>query len=113
MNILPFLVRGKEFAVDISAVYEAGILPNICFVPQSRPPAAGIIQLRGELVPVWNTCLFAGQSVVFLRDCPHYLEIGVQGKKIALPVEKVGRAVEFDPLWSEQNFYGLRIFHRK
>jgi len=52
LQLVAFFLQGEEFAVDIQRVREVLKLPPITPLPQSLDFIEGVINLRGEVIPV-------------------------------------------------------------
>lgn len=52
LQLVAFFLQGEEFAVDIQKVREVLKLPPITPLPQSLDFIEGVINLRGEVIPV-------------------------------------------------------------
>jgi purine-binding chemotaxis protein CheW len=55
-----FLVNSARYAVELQQIIEVIAHPNITFLPGSPRELCGVINVRGEIRPVWDTALLLG-----------------------------------------------------
>ena len=56
-SFLSFRLKNELFAVEVKNVIEILDVPKITSVPKSDPYMKGVINLRGKVLPVIDTCL--------------------------------------------------------
>lgn len=83
-----FRMHGQDFAVDIAAVRETLAVRPITRVFLTPPCFAGIINLRGDVVPVLDVALLLGLPPVVTRHetrivlCQHRAARGGEGESL-------------------------------
>jgi len=92
-EFLVFSVGGRFFAVDLGEViqivgYTAPALP-----PQRRPYIDGIIEFRGDFLPLVNVRRRLGFGGVAAASKPVVVILGCKGEKIGLVVDEVARVL--------------------
>ena len=54
LEIVEFIVGDNHFAINVMKVREIVNPMNVTLIPQSHPHIEGIVELRGEVLPVIN-----------------------------------------------------------
>lgn len=110
MLIIPFKISNTPFALDLDLLASVAVMTNFTPISTASQPYAGIILYRGRLIPVWNTYLLLGKNGKQIEKCSQFLEIEIDHKTIALPVEEVSPVDSLDDSWIEKNFFGTLFF---
>jgi purine-binding chemotaxis protein CheW len=96
---LTFQIAGEEYAIDILSVRE--IIPScaITAVPQTPPAIRGMINLRGNVVPVVDLAIKLGfaPTPITNRTCIVVLEVALDEEPIIVGVlvDSVNQVIEF------------------
>jgi purine-binding chemotaxis protein CheW len=95
---LTFRLSGEEFALEILRVREIIRYERETRVPGAPPWIRGVINLRGDVVPVIDLCTRLGlvESPVTPRSCIVIVEVGFEGESMVMGVmaDSVQQAVE-------------------
>ena len=67
---------GKQFALPVGAVREVVQLVQPTAMPSWPEAVLGIIEIRGELLPLFDMSVFVGQSAVSISKNQFIVEIG-------------------------------------
>ncbi|HVI06691.1 MAG TPA: chemotaxis protein CheW [Candidatus Binatia bacterium] len=98
-QFLTFLVAGEEYAVNILKVKEIVQYETITSVPNTAPWIHGVINLRGNVVPVIDLAVKFGlpASKVSKLSCIVITEVSYQGDQLTLGVmtDAVNQVLEF------------------
>lgn len=89
---LSFKLANQLFAMDVNTVIEILEVPKITVVPKAPPFMKGVINLRGLVLPVVDTCVKFGLPPITIKDqtCVIVIEVIINDEKI-----KVGALVEY------------------
>ena len=89
-----FQIGTEFYAVDISYVLEIIKVPKISFLPSSGPNISGLINLRGNIIPVVNTHkLFSGTPSLD-HERSNILIISVDKSSMGFLVDSVSHVIE-------------------
>ena len=85
---LTFHLAGEEYAVGILKVKEIIEYGTLTVVPQSPPSVRGVINLRGNVVPVVDLAIKFGmaQSPITNRSCIVIVEVALDGEQCVMGV---------------------------
>ncbi len=83
---LTFNLGEEEFALEIAAVREVLDMTSITKVPRTPIFMRGVINLRGNVVPVIDLRQILGMDAARIRDndCIVIVEVGMDGERIQL-----------------------------
>jgi purine-binding chemotaxis protein CheW len=98
---LTFHLAGEEYAVGILKVREIIEYGTLTIVPQTPPSIRGVINLRGNVVPVVDLALKFGmpQSPLTNRTCIVILEVAIDGEPnvIGVIADSVSQVIDLPP----------------
>ena len=85
---LTFHLAGEEYAVGILKVKEIIEYGTLTVVPQTPPSVRGVINLRGNVVPVVDLAIKFGmaQSPITNRTCIIIVEVALDGEQAVMGV---------------------------
>lgn len=89
MQLLTFEVAGECFAVEIHAVREIDRLMDITRVPKSPPGIAGVINLRGTIIPVVRLRTTFGFPGASDGEQTRIIVLGNEGRETGFIVDRV------------------------
>ena len=96
-SYLIFGLRGARYAMDISVIHETLWLPELTPVEEAPDPIAGLLNLRGEIVPVIDLeRRFGYASRKFLRS-DKVIVFDHEARTMGIVVESLHDVVELDP----------------
>ncbi len=99
-SYLSFTLGGEHFAANVSKVLEILEVTRITRVPKSPDFMAGVINLRGGVLPVVDTRLKFGMAPVEMtvNTCIIVLHVNVEGEDMQLGalVDSVQEVIEID-----------------
>ena len=93
IQLVSFMIEGAEYAVDILVVNEILRYPEITRLPNSPEFIRGVINLRGNVIPVVDIRLRFGFSKGSITDLTRIIVIDTYGKQIGLLVDNVYQVV--------------------
>jgi len=96
MNLISFTLCEKEYAIEISAVREVRRVRNITPVPRSMESVAGVISLRGKVVPIIDTKKKLGLATAEKTSLNRVLITEVGGHTIGLVVDSIIGVLKID-----------------
>lgn len=95
---LTFQLAGEEYAINILRVKEIIAYGPLTTVPQTPPSIRGVINLRGNVVPVVDLALKFGlnASLVTSRTCIVIVEANMDGERTVMGIiaDSVSQVVE-------------------
>lgn len=98
---LTFHLAGEEYAVGILKVKEIIEYGTLTVVPQTPPSVRGVINLRGNVVPVIDLAIKFGmaQSPITNRTCIVIVEVTLDGEQAVMGViaDSVSQVIDLPP----------------
>ncbi|GAU76298.1 chemotaxis protein CheW [Fusibacter sp. 3D3] len=98
MQILIFIIKEKEYAIEINRVDTIEKLETMTYIPKARKEIMGLISSRGHIITVMDTSKIVKQMISH-EVLKKLIIITVRGEKIALAVTDIEDVVDID----EQN----------
>lgn len=92
MRALLLLVGEQAYAVDMAVAREVVALPAITGLPGAPPAVVGVFNLRGEIVPVFDTARLLGAGAA--GDSTHVVVVDTAAGLAALTMSAMGESVE-------------------
>ena len=93
IQLVSFALDDVEYGVDILNVYEIQKMPQIAHLPNSPDFIKGILNLRGDVIPVVDLRIRFGIEAVEPTDFSRIIIIETENKKIGLFVDNVRKVV--------------------
>ena len=93
VQLVSFLIDETEYAVDILVVNEILRYPAITRLPNTPKFIRGVINLRGNVIPIVDIRLRFGFSKGSITDLTRIIVIDTGGKQIGLLVDNVYQVV--------------------
>ena len=94
MRALVLPVNAGFYAVPMDSVHQVLHRPNVTAVPLSPEGLLGVINVRGEIVPFYDTGVLTGSGV--LASPPFAVLVSGEKELIALAAEELPTAADFD-----------------
>jgi len=91
LQLICFKLGCEEFGVDILKVREIVPMQYIAHLPQTPESVAGIINLRGNLIPVIHLRKKFGLDDIEIDDKTRIIVFAIAGKLIGMIVDRVER----------------------
>ena len=88
-QLVTFSLGAEEFGVDIMQVQEIIRIPPITRVPNTMPYLEGVINLRGNIIPVLSLRIRFGMPHVEKSDLNRIIVFQVQNKVLGIQVDAV------------------------
>jgi len=96
------------YAVEVAAVREVVILPDVTAVPTAGSPLIGLFNLRGEILPLFDTAALLGLGATPLG--PWATIVSTANGPAGLIVSNVPESVELGPAESVERTGGATTF---
>lgn len=100
LQVLSFVLDGDYFAIGIDSIQEVIEYKNVTRVPRSPEFMQGVINLRGQVIPVVDLRVLFSMEVadVTLDTCIIIIDVDVEGEQnpIGIVADSVKEVVEFD-----------------
>lgn len=109
--VLPFRLRSTWFGMELDKVLGVEICGKISLMPNAKAPLVGLMQKEGKILPVWSLNILVQGHANEIKTYSHYIELQINEKITALPVEEVLSVVNIENGWVASPIYGLKI-HR-
>jgi purine-binding chemotaxis protein CheW len=93
LQIVTFLLDDVEYGVDILAVHEILRYPEITRLPNTPDFIRGVINLRGNVIPVVDVRVRFGLEPAEVSDLTRIIVIESEGKEVGLLVDNVYQVV--------------------
>lgn len=87
------LLDEVEYGIDILLIHEILRIPEISRLPNTPPFVKGVINLRGNVIPVVNVRLRFGFTEVEKTENSRIIVVGINGKLVGLIVDSVSQVV--------------------
>lgn len=85
MQIVTFYIKDKMYGVDIRLVNEANPNPSIFPVPLSGPYIRGLVNIRGQVVLVFDIAILFGYPKSPITDESHIIIMKVEQALLRIP----------------------------
>ena len=92
-QLVAFVLEDEEFACDINDVREVLLMVKITPLPNALHFVEGVINLRGEVIPVIDLRKRFGLSSVERDDNSRIIIVEVSSKMVGLIVDKVSEVI--------------------
>lgn len=100
LQVLSFVLDSDHFAIGIDSIQEVIEYKNVTRVPRSPEFMQGVINLRGQVIPVVDLRVLFSMDVadISLDTCIIIIDIDVGGEQCAIGIvaDTVKEVVEFD-----------------
>lgn len=96
LNLIVFLLQNEWYGIEEAELREILKVNKIFFVPYADSYMEGIVNVRGEIIPVLNLADFLGLKKSSFMPQSRILIIDKDKFKVGLLVDKVHEIVEFD-----------------
>lgn len=93
LQLVSFNLDREEFAIDILAVQEIIRMVNITKVPKSPPFVEGVINLRGNIIPVIDLRKRFGMETREYSKETRIIVVDIDGNTIGLIVDSVSEVL--------------------
>lgn len=93
VQLVTFTIDDVEYGIDILNVYEIQKMHQIARLPNSPAYIKGIINLRGDVIPVIDMRLRFGLSEIKATELTRIIVVDTNGKKLGLYVDNVRKVV--------------------
>jgi purine-binding chemotaxis protein CheW len=93
MQLVSFILDDVEYGIDILSVHEIMRMPNIARLPNTPPFIKGVINLRGNVIPVVDVRERFGFPVAKITDLTRIIVIESMEKLVGLLVDNVHQVV--------------------
>lgn len=94
MNLLVFSLGDQRFALPVSVVHETLAAVAITPLPAAPAVVSGVIDVRGEVVPVYDLHVRFGRPPRPVRISEHFVLADAGKRLVALRVDRVLELVE-------------------
>jgi purine-binding chemotaxis protein CheW len=94
MRVLVMAVNEAFFAVPMASVHQVLRHPMVTRVPLSPPGLLGVVNVRGEIVPLLDTGVLTGTGS--LVEPPFAVLVSGEKEMLALAAEELPIAADFD-----------------
>ena len=95
LALLTFFLEGKRYALHIGSVERVIKAVEVSALPGSPPIVTGVINMHGEIVPVFNIRERFGLKTKAIGANDLFIIATTRGLKVALVVDSVGAVEEF------------------
>ena len=94
IRVLVVAVNSAYFAVPMTTVYQVLRHPLVTRVPLSPPGLLGVVNVRGEIVPLLDTVVLTGTGALITP--PFAVLVSGAKEMVALAVEELPVAADFE-----------------
>ncbi len=93
IQVVSFYVGNEEYALEIHGVQEIIRLQDMTRVPKTPPSLSGVINLRGQIVPVIDVRARLGMSARDSGGDPRIVVVTHSGKTVGLVVDRMSEVL--------------------
>lgn len=93
IQLVSFTLDGVEYGIDILQVHEILRIPDITRLPNTPDFIRGVINLRGNVIPVVDIRKRFGYSSIEVTEFTRIIVIEAEGKQIGLFVDNVSQVI--------------------
>jgi purine-binding chemotaxis protein CheW len=94
MRVIVLSINADYYAVPMMGVHQVLHRPQVTAVPLAPPGLMGVLNVRGEIVPLFDTGVLTGSGV--LSDPPFAVLVSGDKDLLALATLELPVAAEFD-----------------
>jgi len=109
--VLPFRLKNIWFGIELEEVIGVEICGKTTLIPNAKAPLIGLMQKSGKILPIWSLQVLIKESSNKIKEFSRYIELNINNKIIALPVEEIRAVIPIGNGWVANTIYGLKI-HR-
>jgi purine-binding chemotaxis protein CheW len=88
-QFISYTVGGEEYGIEISKIHEIIRVTSIAGIPHTPPFVAGVVNLRGEIVPIISMREILGYPHAAPTRNSRIVVVGVSGTTVGLLVDAV------------------------
>ncbi|MFK7759279.1 MAG: chemotaxis protein CheW [Phycisphaerales bacterium] len=96
LRLVSFNVGNEQFAVDILSVQEINRMMELTEVPQSPPGVCGVINLRGQIVPVLDLRTRLGLEKTPYSEASRIIVVEVRSTTVGFIVDEVHEVLKIE-----------------
>lgn len=96
MQVVCFKVGGEEYGIEILKVQEILKLPRTTKLPKSADYIIGIIDLRGQVIPIIDLGKRFGIDINTKEENMRAIVVDINGKKVGLAIDSVSHVIRVD-----------------
>ncbi|MBN2433659.1 MAG: purine-binding chemotaxis protein CheW [Spirochaetes bacterium] len=96
LQVVCFKIGEEEYGLEILKVQEILKLPKVTKLPKSASFIIGMIDLRGQVIPIINLSNKFGIKEVSDHKNLRAIVVDIQGKKVGLAIDSVSHVVRID-----------------
>ena len=91
IQLVVFRVQNEEFGAEINSVLEISRMLDITRIPESSGPVEGVINLRGQVIPVLDIARQFGlnRETAVMSKAARIVIVEVKGERVGLMVDEV------------------------
>lgn len=93
IQLVSFTLDGVEYGIDILQVHEILRIPDITRLPNTPDFIRGVINLRGNVIPVVDIRKRFGYTSIEVTEFTRIIVIEAEGKQIGLFVDNVSQVI--------------------
>lgn len=97
MNYVGLRIGNETFGVGIETVYEIVRMAQITVVPEAPDWVEGIINLRGQIIPVIDLRKRFGEDHITAHKKNRIVVVDVGGKRVGLVVDAASEVLKIPP----------------
>jgi purine-binding chemotaxis protein CheW len=94
MRVLVIAANDAYFAVPMARVHQVLRHPLVTRIPLSPPGLVGVVNVRGEIVPLLDTAVLTGNGT--LNEPPFAVLVSGDDDMVALAAQELPIAADFD-----------------
>lgn len=113
IRLIRFFSSGRSYCIDLASVKE--VLRAVEFKTVDELPkfVRGLVNVRGEWVPVIDFAARAGGHPLVLEVRHRFILMRIQNVSVALLIERVEEVIDIDPVQVSQNIQDDVVLDRK
>lgn len=96
MQVVCFKIGEEEYGLEILKVQEILKLPKVTKLPKSADYILGVIDLRGQVIPIINLSTKFGIKDHSQSDNLRAVVVEINNKKVGLAIDSVSHVVRID-----------------
>lgn len=96
MQIVCFKIGQEEYGIEILKVQEILKLPKVTKIPKSADFIIGLIDLRGQVIPIIDLSRKFGIGDLDGNSKLRAIVVDINGKKVGLAIDSVSHVIKVD-----------------
>lgn len=96
LQIVCFKIGNEDYGIEILKVQEILRMPNITMLPKAAGFIMGVIDLRGQVIPIVDLSKKFLLNSSINSECTRVIVVNIKGREIGLAIDSVSHVVKIE-----------------